>query len=124
MLKQPEGLHFGHERWAHHAVGAVVVAYGVSPAEPRGLYWTSPDDPSGRLLSRGDRYWHCDVSRDGTLAVVDTTGPADRPGKGWDGADSIADVLLVDLFNDLGEDGTLSITRVDLGAGRNRRVSS
>ncbi|MGW4965318.1 oligogalacturonate lyase family protein [Nonomuraea sp. NPDC004186] len=146
VLEQPEGLHFGHERWAHHAVGAVVVAYGVSPAEPRGLYWTSPDDPSGRLLSRGDRYWHCDVSRDGTLAVVDTTGPADRPGKGWDGADGIADVLLVDLveahttplartratrhpahphpvfapdgsavlFNDLGADGTLSVTRVDL----------
>jgi hypothetical protein len=97
VLRQPDGLWFGHERWAHHQVGAVVVAYGASPAEPRGLYWTSPDDPSGRLLSRGDRYWHCDISRDGTRAVVDTSGPADRPGKGWENADSLSDILLVDL---------------------------
>ncbi|MFF0267131.1 oligogalacturonate lyase family protein [Kribbella sp. NPDC004536] len=97
VLKQPDGLYFGHERWAHHAVGAVVVAYGVSPGEPRGLYWTSPGEPEGRLLSRGDRYWHCDINRDGTLAVVDTSGPADRPGKGWENADNQSDVLLIDL---------------------------
>ncbi|MFF0341293.1 oligogalacturonate lyase family protein [Kribbella sp. NPDC004875] len=97
VLRQPEGVCFGHERWAHHAVGAVVVAYGVSPNGPRGLYWASPDDPAGRLLSRGDRYWHCDISRDGRRAVVDTSGPADRPGKGWENADGISDILLVDL---------------------------
>ncbi|MGW7680873.1 oligogalacturonate lyase family protein [Kribbella sp. NPDC054772] len=96
VLTQPEDLFFGHERWAHHAVGAVVVAYGISPGERRGLYWTSPDEPAGRLLSRGDRFWHCDISRDGTLAVVDTTGPADQPGTGWDGGNT-SDVLLVDL---------------------------
>ena len=97
VLKQPDGLWFGHERWAHHAVGAVVVAYGASPGEPRGLYWTSPTEPEGRLLSRGDRYWHCDISRDGTLAVVDTSGPADLPGKGWENADKRSDILLIDL---------------------------
>ncbi|MDX3109087.1 hypothetical protein ACIBO5_17585 [Nonomuraea angiospora] len=44
--------------------------------------------------------------------MVDTTRPAARPGGGWDGADGVADVLLVDLV----EGRTTPLT----GRGRRR----
>ncbi|WP_405718467.1 hypothetical protein [Streptomyces sp. NBC_00046] len=45
--------------------------------------------------ARPDR--HCDISRDGRRAVVDTTGPFDAPGRGWQDAGQVSDVVLVDM---------------------------
>lgn len=87
----------GHDRWCYHETAALAIAYGVSPAGPRGLYRLSPD-PSDqpRLISKADRDWHCNVSRDGRHMVIDTTGPSDAPGSGYDNADNISDVVYVD----------------------------
>ena len=74
-----------------------MVAYGVSPAGPRGLYEVFADDRPARLISPGERDYHCDVSRDGRWAVVDTTGPHDAPGCGWENALDICDILIVDM---------------------------
>ncbi|KRV50648.1 hypothetical protein AQ490_16815 [Wenjunlia vitaminophila] len=90
-------LAVGHERWMFHDLGAVVCAYGVSEAGPRGLYMVHPDGRGARLVSGGERDWHCDISRDGRWAVVDTTGPHDAPGRGWDNAGHTSDVLLVEV---------------------------
>lgn len=93
------GLCVGHERWAFHAASVFVVAYGVSPGRPRGVYEIFPENTgagSARLVSEGDRDWHVDVSRDGRWAVVDTTGPHDAPGRGWENAGDVSDVVLID----------------------------
>lgn len=87
----------GHERWLFHDLGAAVVGYGQSAAGPRGLYFAYPDGRAPVLISAHDRYWHCDVSRDGRLATVDTTGPADLPGRGWQDAGGRSDVLLIEV---------------------------
>ncbi|CAD6010666.1 hypothetical protein [Agreia sp. COWG] len=89
-------LSIGHERARFDCAGAVVVAYGESPAGPRGLYETFLDGRAPRLVSAGDRDWHCGVSRDGTRMVVDTTGPFSRPGRGWIDAGSHSSIVLVD----------------------------
>ncbi|MDR1283762.1 MAG: hypothetical protein LBK99_23535 [Opitutaceae bacterium] len=92
----------GHERWAFHASSAFAVAYGESPSGPRGVYEirapeTETDSLSPpRLVSEGDRDWHVDISRCGRWAVVDTTGPHDAPGRGWQDARDISDILLID----------------------------
>lgn len=86
----------GHERWAFHDTCAFAVAYGVSPAGPRGLYQVFPDDRSSRLVSGSDRDWHCDISRDGTMAVVDTTGPYDQPGCGWENSNGTSDIMAIE----------------------------
>ncbi|WP_269524531.1 oligogalacturonate lyase family protein [Coraliomargarita parva] len=97
-----ESIYLGHERWALSETAAYVVAYGrgISPVGPCGLYKLSLD-ASGRarveLVRQSDRYWHCNVSRDGRWAVVDTTGPYDAPGTGWENAGNVSDVLLIDL---------------------------
>ena len=90
-------LAVGHERWCFHDVCSVVVAYGEGEGEPRGLYMVYADDRPPRLISQADRDWHCNISRDGTLAVVDTTGAADAPGRGWENADGLSDVVLVNV---------------------------
>ncbi|GAA3108069.1 hypothetical protein JOF29_001616 [Kribbella aluminosa] len=87
----------GHERWCHHDTAALVVGYGAGEARPRGLYLTYADDRPPRLVSSGERYWHCDISRDGRYAVVDTSGPSDAPGRGWQNAGNVSDILLIDL---------------------------
>lgn len=91
-------LSLGHERACFHAASELVIAYGVSVGGPRGLYEV-PFEPGRpmRLVSEGDRDWHCNVSRDGRWALVDTTGPHDAPGRGWDDAGDVSDVLLVDM---------------------------
>ena len=101
----------GHERWAHHDLAVLAVAYGDSVAGPRGLYLAYPDGRPPRLVAAGERYWHCDISRDGRFAVVDTTGPSDRPGRGWQDADGVSDVLLVDLAGGGGGGGARRIAR-------------
>ena len=92
-----QGLCFGHERWEFHQTATLAIAYGVSPGGPRGLYEAFPDGRPPRLVSEGDRDFHCGISRDGRWAAVDTTGPHDAPGKGWENASDISDVLLVDM---------------------------
>ncbi|MER5365648.1 hypothetical protein [Streptomyces sp. NPDC002722] len=90
-------LAVGHERWMFHDLGALVCAYGESEAGPRGLYALHPDGRPARLVSAGERDWHCDISRDGRRAVVDTSGPLDAPGRGWQNAGQVSDVVLVDM---------------------------
>ncbi len=85
----------GHERWAFHESKIAVVAYGVSSGGPRGIYEAGTDGTS-RLISGGDRDLHLNVSRDGNWIVADTSGPHDLPGKGWEKAGGISDILLID----------------------------
>ncbi len=86
----------GHERWAFHANVVYAVAYGVSPGGPRGIYEIRPETRRSRLISEGDRDWHVNSSIDGRWLVVDTTGPHDAPGRGWEGAGLRSDILLID----------------------------
>ncbi len=88
----------GHERWCFHKTAALAVAYGDSAAGPRGLYEIFVDGHSPRLVSEGDRDWHCNISRDGAFAVVDTTGSYAFPGKGWENNDHRSDVILIDMI--------------------------
>jgi hypothetical protein len=93
----PLGLALGHERWCFHATSNLCVAYGVSPEKPRGIYEIFPDGREPRLVSEGDRDFHVGVTRDGRWAVVDTTGPWDRPGSGWENAEDKSDIVLIDM---------------------------
>jgi len=94
---EPESrLYLGHERWCFHDSALLVVAYGHGPGSPRGIYEVYADGRPPVLFGEGDRDWHAGVSRDGRLAVVDTTGPHDLPGRGWDGAGRISDIVLLD----------------------------
>ncbi|MBF4571552.1 hypothetical protein ITJ64_03395 [Herbiconiux sp. VKM Ac-1786] len=86
----------GHERGMFHEPGAVVVAYGESPTGPRGLVQTFLDGRPPRLVSAGDRDWHCGISRDGRQMVVDTSGPWEAPGRGWADAGRASSIVLVD----------------------------
>ena len=88
-------LSIGHERWCFHDSKAAVVAYGASRGEMRGIYETGTDGKS-RLISRGDRDWHLNVSCDGRWIVADTSGPHDLPGKAWENAGDISDIILID----------------------------
>jgi hypothetical protein len=90
-------LAVGHERWAFHDLSAVVVAYGESTSGPRGLYEIFGDEREPRLVSEGNRDWHCNISRNGILAVVDTTGDFDAPGKGWENAELRSDIMLINM---------------------------
>lgn len=63
----------GHTVWCRHALSALTVAYGSSPGSPRGLYEVRVDG-GVRLVQEADDYSHCNVSRDGRRAVVDTDG--------------------------------------------------
>jgi hypothetical protein len=93
-------LHVGHERWCFHDTSVIAIAFGVSPGGPSGLYEAFVDGRPQRLISPGDRDWHGDMSRDGRWAVVDTTGPHDAPGRGWDNSriddQPMSDILLID----------------------------
>lgn len=90
-------LFVGHERAAAHRLSLLAVIYGNSPGEPAGL---AEIDFSGnsRLVSPGRHDWHCNVSRDGRWAVIDTAGPHDAPGsigEGWWDSETRSDVLAV-----------------------------
>ena len=85
----------GHERWAFHRAGALVVAFPASRGRPRGLYFVDAVAGHTALISASDYDWHCNVSRDGRWAVVDTTvahGAKLEP----DGR-TISDIVLVDM---------------------------
>jgi len=89
-------LFVGHERWAFHDASVLAVAYGVSIGGPRGIYEAFTDNRPSRLVSEGNRDFHLDISRDGRWVAVDTTGPHDLPGKGWENAGPHSDVLIID----------------------------
>lgn len=97
LSETPEAvLAIGHERGKFHDPGAVVIAYGESPAGPRGVYETYLDGRAPRLLSPGERDWHCGISRDGSALIVDTTGSAASPGRGWADAGRASSLVLID----------------------------
>lgn len=95
----PDGLplYVGHERAMFDKPACVCIAYGASPSAATGLYEIGFDGKSSRLVSASDRDWHCNISRDGKWAVVDTTGPHDAPGRGWEDAGRVSDVLAVNM---------------------------
>jgi len=104
-------LNVGHERWCFHAPAALAVAYGASPGEPRGTYEVYADGKPPRLVSRGNRHLHVNASLSGRWAVVDTSGPHDIIGKGWENAEGISDLLLVDMVS--GEQLWLARSRIE-----------
>ena len=57
----------GHERWAFHRTGALVVAYPSSEGRPRGLYFVDPVARRVDLVSASEYDWHCNISRSGPL---------------------------------------------------------
>jgi Tol biopolymer transport system component len=48
-------------------------------------------------VSEGDRDWHCDISRNGRRAVVDTNPVYEWPGAPWDAAPGNSDIVVVDM---------------------------
>ena len=91
-------IQLGHEVWSSHDLSIFVPAFGASPEGRRGLYQLFPDDGRpARLVSPGNRDWHCGVSPDGRWAVLDTAGANDLPGTGWEGTNNISDILLLNL---------------------------
>jgi hypothetical protein len=89
-------LYAGHERWTHHDASALVICYGEGPGSPRGIYEAFADGRPQRLVGEGPRDWHLDVSRDGRWVAIDTTGPHDAPGRGWENAEKVSDILVMD----------------------------
>lgn len=97
----PDGqaLYVGHELAMHHKPAALAVAFGNSPGAPRGLYEVDFTGKA-RPLAPGARDWHCNISRDGRWAVVDTMGASDDPGPirpGWADHGGVSDVVAVNL---------------------------
>jgi hypothetical protein len=91
-----EGVLFaGHERWAFHTAGALVVAFGFSPGNARGLYFVDARTQAASLISESQTDWHCNISRRGRWAVVDTLqlkgSEFEEDGR------RISDVILVDM---------------------------
>lgn len=91
------GLCVGHERWSFHETSAFAVAYGISSQGPRGIYKVLPEASRSSLVSEGERDWHVNVSQDGRWLVVDTTGPHDASGRGWENAGQVSDVVVIDV---------------------------
>lgn len=89
-------LYVGHERACFHRESCLFIAFGSSPSASTGLYEVDFDGKH-RLISAGDRDWHCNISRDGRWAVVDTTGPHDAPGRGWADAGRTSDIVAINL---------------------------
>lgn len=96
IFRQGKSLMVGHERACFHRASIATIAFGAAGL-PTGLYEAELDGSHTRLVSGGSRDWHCDVSRDGEWAVLDTTGPYDRDGYGWENAEDCSDIVLVDM---------------------------
>jgi hypothetical protein len=60
-----------HERWTFHDSSFLVVAFGGA-STTRGLLQVTSAGVA-RLVRGSSTYWHCNISRDGRRAVVDTT---------------------------------------------------
>lgn len=104
-------LRVGHEVWAWHAASVFVVAYGESPGRPRGIYEVAAAavNRPPRLVSEGDRDWHLNVSRCGRWVVADTTGSSVQSGCGWENANGVSDIIVID--SDSGERRLVASTR-------------
>lgn len=94
-------FHVGHERAMFHKPAMLTIAYGTSTATPRGLYEVGFDG-TAKLISESNRDLHCNISRDGTWAVVSLQGRYThrdmRPTADWhnsEGAYGINDVMIV-----------------------------
>lgn len=85
----------GHERWAFHTTGALVVAYPDKLGHPCGLYFIDVPALDVRLVSASSYDWHCNISQDGQWAVVDTSPPHGR--RQEDDGKIISDVVLVHI---------------------------
>jgi hypothetical protein len=92
-----ERMCVGHERWCFHDRSVVAVAYGQSAPGFGGIYEAFVDGRPSRQIGVSGRDWHVNVSRDGRWAVVDTTGPHDAPGRSWESAAQVSDVLVMDM---------------------------
>ncbi len=90
-------LNVGHERWGFLGASGLAVAYGCSPAGPRGLWQVFADGRAAKQIFSNDRCWHCDISRDGRYALADTTGTWNLPGHGWENDDKNRSILLIDV---------------------------
>ncbi|MDR1281514.1 MAG: hypothetical protein LBK99_11915 [Opitutaceae bacterium] len=99
-------FYVGHELLMHHKLAALAVVFGSSPGKPRGLYEidiagaAAGHESTARLVSEGLRDWHCNISRDGRWAVVDTMGASDEAGgppAGWSKDGGVSDVVAVDI---------------------------
>ncbi len=92
-------FNIGHERAMFHKPATLFVVYAASSATPRGLYEVT-FDRQAKPLSVFDRYWHCNISRDGRWAVADTQGPAAATGKLdplWMKNEGLCDIAAVNL---------------------------
>lgn len=71
--EQGRSLYNGHEVAYHHRLGAATVVFRHSPGQPAGLYEINFDG-TFRCVSPNTTLpaWHCNVSRDGRWAVIDT----------------------------------------------------
>ncbi len=96
IMHPDQTTYAGHERWSFQDRSVLTVTYGEGPGRPRGIFEAFTDGRSQRLISEGDRDFHLDESRDGRWIVVDTTGPHDAPGTGWENAGLISDILAID----------------------------
>ena len=85
----------GHARWAFHRTGAVVVAYPSSQGRPRGLYFVNALTRNAELISPSSYDWHCNISRTGAWAVVDTLPPQNK--RTEDDGRIISDIVLVNV---------------------------
>ncbi|HLL88198.1 MAG TPA: hypothetical protein VK324_02745 [Tepidisphaeraceae bacterium] len=72
-------LHTTHDRCAFDELAYYTIVYPDSPGGPRGLWLVPVDGRPPRLVSASPNDWHCDVTRDGKWAVVDTIGPWGDP---------------------------------------------
>jgi glycosyltransferase involved in cell wall biosynthesis len=85
-----------HDRWAFHETCLVCIVYPASPGGPRGLYQVWPDGRA-RCVSDGDQDWHCDISRDGRWAVIDTSGVYGWNAPSIDALPGNSDIILIDM---------------------------
>lgn len=97
----PDHTYFniGHERAMFHKPATLFVVYPASSARPKGLYEVT-FDRQFKPLSIYDRYWHCNISRDGSWAVADTQGLFNAIGPldpKWMRNGASSDVLAVNL---------------------------
>lgn len=96
-----ERLNVGHERPLFNAASSIVVAAGDSAGKPTGLYRSDYAQlGAGYCVSPAARDWHCNISRDGRWAVVDSMGEASDstpPPAGWAEKGGVSDIVAVSM---------------------------
>jgi hypothetical protein len=90
-------VHTTHDRWAFHETCYVTIVYPNSPGGPHGLWQVWPDERAPRLVSYGAHDWHCDISRDGKWAVVDSQGLYNWDESVIDDLRGNSDIILIEM---------------------------